>query len=106
MLATGRGGDSFQPRWLVLALPALLRGATASPALEIGFMVEGVLIVLRIDGDGPSAAIHPERQPDMVLTATPETVAGLVTGALTVEQALAAGQLHGDADVLHRAFPR
>ena len=105
LLATGRGSDMFQPRWLTLALPAMLRGATATPPLEIGFEVEGLLIVLRIDGDGPSTDIHPDRQPETVLTAAPDTVIGLVAGALTVEQALGAGRLRGDANVLHRAFP-
>lgn len=105
LLATGRGNDSFQPRWLVLALPALLRGATATPVLEIGLEVEGLLIVLRLADDGPSADIHPDRRPETVLTAPPETVVGLVAGVLTVEEALAAGDLQGDADVLHKAFP-
>jgi DNA-binding HxlR family transcriptional regulator len=105
LLATGRGGDSFRPRWLALALPAMLQGRTAAPPLEVGFEVEGVLIVLRIDGGGPSAGVDTDPRPRTVLAAAPETVVGLVAGALSVDQALASGDLHGDADVLRRAFP-
>lgn len=35
LVLKGRGSDAFQPRWLVLALPALLRGATVTPALDV-----------------------------------------------------------------------
>lgn len=104
LLASGRGDDSFQPRWLALALPALLRGATAAPSWEIGFEVEGLLIVLRVGADGPSAALDPGQRPGTVLVAEAETVVALVTGAVTPEQALSAGHLHGEVDVLQRAF--
>lgn len=105
LLATGQGDDAFRPRWLTLALPAMLRGKAAVPPVEIGFDVEGLLIVLRIDEKGPSARIEADRRPETVLTAEADTVVGLVAGALTVEQAIASGDLLGDADVLCRAFP-
>jgi DNA-binding HxlR family transcriptional regulator len=105
LMMTGRDGDSFQPRWLVVALPALLRGVTATPALELGFEVEGFLIVLHIDENGPRAAVQPDRQPGTILTAAPELVIGLAAGALTIDQALSAGRLQGDAKVLRRVFP-
>lgn len=105
LLTTGRGDDSFQPRWLVVALPALLRGVTAAPALELGLEVEGLLIVLHIDEDGPRAVAQPDGQPGTILTAAPEIVIGLAAGALTIDQAVSAGRLQGDAKVLRRAFP-
>lgn len=104
LLATGRGDDAFRPRWLVLALPAILRGRTAVPPVEIGFDVEGLLIVLRINEDGPSARIGSDLKPETVLTAEPEIVVSLVAGALSVDQALASGTLLGNADVLRRAL--
>lgn len=73
-VVTGRGGDSFQPRWLVLALPALLRGVTAAPALELGFEIEGCIIVLHIDENGPRAVFQPDRQPGTILKAAPEII--------------------------------
>ncbi|MFI6574023.1 winged helix-turn-helix transcriptional regulator [Nocardia fluminea] len=106
LLATGRGDDTFRPRWLALALPAMLRDRTAAPPVEVAFDVEGLLIVLRIDEDGPSARIDVDRQSETVLTAGPEIVIGLVAGALSVDQALASGAaLLGNADVLERVFP-
>ncbi|MFC7406898.1 winged helix-turn-helix transcriptional regulator [Georgenia alba] len=103
LLAAGRGDDAFRPRWLTLALPAMLRGRTAVPPVEIGFEVEDLLIVLRIDGDGPSAGIGTDERPRTVLKAAPDTVVSLVTGALSVDQAVASGDLLGDADVLRLA---
>ncbi|MFC0622856.1 winged helix-turn-helix transcriptional regulator [Kribbella deserti] len=105
LLASGRGDDSFQPRWLVLALPGLLRGVTAAPAVEVGFEVEGVLLVVHVDENGPRADAQPDRRPDTILTAAADVVVGLAAGALTVDQAVAAGRLQGDADALRRAFP-
>ncbi|WP_157000714.1 winged helix-turn-helix transcriptional regulator [Agromyces laixinhei] len=104
LLATGRGDDEFRPRWLTLALPAILNGRTAAPPLEVGFEVEGLLIVLRIDEDGPSARIGDDHLPETIFVAEVDTVVGLVAGTLTVDQALNAGELHGDADALRRAF--
>lgn len=104
LLAAGRGDDEFRPRWLTLALPAILHGRTAVPPVEVGFEVEGLLIVLRIDGDGPSARIGDEHRSETVLVAEADTVVSLVAGALTVDQALDAGELRGDSDALRRAF--
>ncbi|OMC41452.1 HxlR family transcriptional regulator [Mycobacterium sp. GA-1841] len=106
LLATGQGDDAFRPRWLTLALPAMLRGRTAEPPVEVGFDVGGLLIVVRIDEDGPSARIDAHLQPEAVLAAEPEIVVGLVAGALSVDQALASGSLLGNVDVLRRAFPQ
>lgn len=105
LLMAGQGEDSFQPRWLVLALPALLRDVSATPALELGLHIEGLLIILRIDQDGPRATVEPGHQPSTILSAAPEIVVGLAAGGLTIDQALAAGSLRGDAAVLRRAFP-
>jgi DNA-binding HxlR family transcriptional regulator len=105
LMKTGRGGDSFQPRSLAVALPALLRGVTADPALELGLQVEGVLVILYIDLSGPRAVAQPDHLPDTVLTAAPEIVLGLAAGALTLDQAISAGRLQGDAEILRRVFP-
>lgn len=105
LMMSGRQGDAFRPRWLVTALPALLRDLAASPALEFGLEIEGSLIVVHIDETGPSAVFQPDRRPDTILTAPPEMVVGLAAGALKVDQAIAAGVLRGDVAVLRRAFP-
>lgn len=104
LLARGRGDDAFQPRWLTLALPALLHGAIASPPVELGIETDDFLMVLRIDEDGPSAHV-PEQMPNTILAAASDTIVGLAAGALTIDQALALGELRGDRSVLHAAFP-
>lgn len=104
LLATGRGEDAFRPRWLTLALPALLRGASASPPVELGLAVEGFLMVVRIDEDGPHAFVPTGEPPTTVFTADAEVVVGLAVGAVSVERALAAGRLKGDPRVLEAVF--
>lgn len=105
LVMTGRGSDAFQPRWLVLALPALLRGVRAAPPLELGFDVEGFLIVLHIDENGARAIMQPDRRPDTILQAAPEIVVALAAGGLTVDQAVSAGHLQGDIEALRTALP-
>lgn len=103
LLASGQGDDAFQPRWLTLALPALLRGTTASPPVELGIETDGFLMTLRVDEDGPNAFV-PDREPASVFTAAPDVVVALAAGAISVEQAVAAGEFRGDSTVLRTAF--
>lgn len=104
LLSTGRGGDAFQPRWLTLALPILLRGATSASPIELGIETDGFALVLRVDEDGPSAFVRPGDAPETVLAASPDVVVGLAVGAVTPEQAVVAGELRGDLNVLRAAF--
>ncbi|TQM13710.1 winged helix-turn-helix transcriptional regulator [Pseudonocardia kunmingensis] len=104
LLATGRGDDAFQPRWLTLALPALLAGATVPGPVEIGIETDGLLMVLRIDEDGPSAFVRPDDEPETVLAAAPDVIVALAAGGISIEQALALGEFRGDPDVLRTVF--
>lgn len=104
LLATGRGDDAFRPRWLALALPALLRGVTASPPVEIGIETDGFVMVLRVDEEGPSALARPDDMPETFLAAPPDIVVGLAAGAIGIEQAVAAGGFQGDLSALRAAF--
>lgn len=106
LVATGRGDDYFHPRWLVLAIPALLQGTTADPPLSVGLEVEGYLINLRVDQTGPHATGDLEPRPSTILSAPPDTVVALAAGAITVDQAIDAGHLEGDAEDLRRVFRR
>lgn len=106
LLESGRGEDAFQPRWLTLALPALLRDVTASPPLELGLAVEGMLLRLRVDEDGVTAAVpDPDDEPPAsVLAAPADVIAALASGAIPPEQAVAAGDFRGDRRVLATIF--
>jgi DNA-binding HxlR family transcriptional regulator len=98
LMMRGPGGDALQPRWLAVALPALLRGRTAKRPAELGIEVAGLFMTLRIDKDGPHVTVQPDRHPDTILKAEPAAVLGLAAGVLTIEQAGAS--VHGDPRVL------
>jgi DNA-binding HxlR family transcriptional regulator len=104
LLAAGRGDDAFQPRWLTLALPALLAGTAVSSPVEIGIETDGFLMVLRVDEDGPSAFVRPDGAPETVLAAAPDVIVALAAGGISIEQALAVGEFRGDPDVLGTVF--
>jgi DNA-binding HxlR family transcriptional regulator len=104
LMVSGRDGDSFQPRWLAVALPALLSGRTAKPSAELGIEVLGLFMTLRIDEDGPHLTVQPDRRPDTILNAEPEVVLGLAAGAIPIDQALSVASVHGDRRVLSTVF--
>jgi DNA-binding HxlR family transcriptional regulator len=104
LMARGRGGDSLQPRWLAVALPALLSGRRAKPPAEMGIETAGLFMTLRVDKDGPGVTIQPDRRPDTVLEADPEAVLGLAAGALSVEEALSQASVHGDPHVVTKVL--
>jgi DNA-binding HxlR family transcriptional regulator len=104
LMVSGRDGDSFQPRWLAVALPALLSGRTAKPPAELGIEVPGSFMTLRIDEDGPHVTVQPDRRPDTILNAEPEVVLGLAASAITIDQALSVASVQGDRRVLTTVF--
>jgi DNA-binding HxlR family transcriptional regulator len=104
LMLSGRDGDSFQPRWLAVALPALLSGRTAKPPAELGIEVAGSFITLRIDEDGPDVTLQPDRHPETILKAEPEVVLELAAGAITIDQALSVAGVQGDRRVLTTMF--
>lgn len=106
LMVTGpRSADSFQPRWLAVALPALLSGRTAQPPAELGIQVSGLFMILRIDNDGPQVIVEPDRRPNTILNAEPEVVLGLAAGALTIDAALAGASVDGDRRTLATVLP-
>ncbi|MED5816349.1 helix-turn-helix domain-containing protein [Mycolicibacterium sp. 050232] len=106
LVASGRGDDFFHPRWLVLAIPALLQGTSADPPRSVGLEVDGYLINLRIDQTGPHATAGLDPRPPTTLSASPDTVVALAAGAITVDQAITMGHLDGDAEHLREVFRR
>jgi DNA-binding HxlR family transcriptional regulator len=105
MVSGPREDDAFEPRWLAVALPALLSGRAAKHSTELGIEVSGRLMALSIDEDGPRVIVDPHQRPDTVLSAAPEVVLGLAAGALTVGQALSMGSIQGDRRVLAAVLP-
>ena len=104
MMISGAGGDTFSPRWIAVALPALLHRRTARRPVEVGIDLPGLFVTLRIDKDGPTVTAEPDQRPDTVLTAAPEIVLGLAAGALTLDQVLPLARVQGDLGVLGAIF--
>lgn len=105
MVSGPRDADSFQPRWLAVALPALLSGRTSEPPVEVGIQTSGLFMALRIDADGAHLIVQPDRGPDTILEAEPEVVLGLAAGALSLDEALSGASLHGDRRLLATVLP-
>jgi DNA-binding HxlR family transcriptional regulator len=99
LMASGPGGDPMQPRWLGLALEALLRRRTATPPAELGIEAGGLFMTLRIDENGPHVTLQPDRRPDTILIAEPEVVLGLAAGVFTIDQAPSPVSVHGDPQI-------
>jgi len=104
LMVRGRDGDAFEPRWLVVALPALLRGRTSRRPAEVGIDVPGLFLTVRVDENGPHVDAEPDERPDTILAAEPETVLGLAAGALTLDEALAVARVRGDRRALAAVF--
>ncbi len=104
LMISGSGPDTFSPRWLAVALPALLHRRTARRPAEVGIDLPGLFVTLRIDKDGPAVTAEPDQRPDTVLTAAPEIVLGLAAGALPLEHTLPLVRVQGDPGVLDTIF--
>jgi DNA-binding HxlR family transcriptional regulator len=96
LMAEGISTDAFDPRWLAVALQALLRGRSVDPPIEIGIDVTGVLLAVQIDKHGPRVTVEPKHRPHTVLKAGPEAILGLAAGAISRREALANGSIQGD----------
>jgi hypothetical protein len=77
-----------------------LDGKTASPPVELGIDVAGLFMTLRISEDGPHVRLRPDRRPDTILEAEPETVLRLAAGGISIEEALSRASIHGDPGML------
>lgn len=104
LMIGGPGDDAFSPRWLAVALPALLYQRRARRPAEVGINLPGLFMTLRIDRHGPHVTSDPDELPATVLTAAPEIVLGLAAGALTLDQALPLASVQGDLGVLSTVF--
>ncbi|MDQ4093087.1 MAG: helix-turn-helix transcriptional regulator [Actinomycetota bacterium] len=104
LMSPGPGADSFQPRWLVVALRALLHDRTTETPVTVGLDTAGTIVMVQLDETGPHVVPDPDPPPSTVLRADPEVVLGLAAGAVTVEHAIAGGTLRGDPQQLAAVF--
>jgi DNA-binding HxlR family transcriptional regulator len=105
LMISGPQGDSFRDHWLVVALESLLQHKRTQSPTTVGVEVDGTTFAVRIDQTGPSVTyVDANQLPDNVFRAEPMVVMGLAAGLLTVEQAISAGDLRGDAHGLAAVF--
>jgi DNA-binding HxlR family transcriptional regulator len=105
LMVSGPCGDSFRTHWLAVALRALLRGKQSEVPITVAVEVDdSTIVTVHVDQTGARVALDGDRQVETVLSAEPAVVLGLAAGALTVEQAIAAGVVRGDKNQLAAAL--
>lgn len=104
LMVSGPRDDSFRPHWLMVALESLLDGKRTQIPATAGVEVDGTTFTIRIDETGAHVVPAVDGQPETVLRAEPLVILGLASGMLTVEQAIAAGELRGDQHDLAAVF--
>lgn len=104
VMATGpRADDAFDPRWLAVALPALLPDVTSRRRVDLGLEVGGSLLAVTVDRDGARVTIDPEERPATVVAGEPHLVLGLAAGALGLDHP--GLTIDGDPDRVAEVFP-
>lgn len=102
LMVRGPDDDSFQPRWLAVALPALLRGRTAEPPAENGTEVPGSFLTVRIDEDGPHVTVEPDHRPfDGLVLPTRRRVRPRGPGSRSLPGPILVGLDLGEIEVEH-----
>lgn len=85
-----QGGDAFRGRWLVLAVPALLRDvAEGTPDMRVTIDVGDEAVAFRVTAGVLTAAVDQGGHADLSITTSPETALSLLTGQITLEEAAA-----------------
>lgn len=106
LMISGPQDDSFRAHWLVVALDSLLRDRRSDEPTTVGLAVDDTIVTVRVDGTGTHVELSRGAVPATVLRGDPAVVLGLASGMLTVEQAIAGGDLQGQETDLAVAFGR
>jgi len=88
-LQRGVAGDSFRPRWLVLAIDAIFDGVNPDDLapLRARLVIDGDTVDLVADGEGVTAELHAGTPADVTIATDPETAMQLLTAQITPRQA-------------------
>ena len=89
----GLGEDSFRPRWLVIALRAILPRAGVSPTASLTIECGDQSISVMRDSSGLRVSLGAAIESHATLTAEPEAVLALATKTLTFDSLERAGAL-------------
>jgi DNA-binding HxlR family transcriptional regulator len=107
LMISGPRGDNFRGHWMIVALESLLhRRKVRTPT--VGIEVDDTAFTVHVDGAGPHVTpFDQDSRPDTVFRAEPMVVLGLAAGLLTIDQAIAAGDLRGrKRDLVELFAPR
>lgn len=87
-----RGDDVFRGRWLVLAVPALLRDVKAgTPNMRIRIDVGDEAVAFEIRDGALLASMDQGGRSDLSIITSPETALALLTGQIGADEAEASG---------------
>lgn len=104
LMEFGSGRDTFHPTWLAVALPALLPKGPRRPVV-VGLRTRGTDLTLEAGPEGSAVHLRPGEPCEAILSAEPEVILGLASGALSVRAAIRGGaRVRGDRKALARAF--
>lgn len=107
LMVVGRNDDSFDPRWLVPALHALLANRRAETPATVLVLVENTSIEVTVDADGPHVRVVDKAagRDEAVLRATPEAVLAMAAGVISPDEVLASKAGHSsDPATIHAVF--
>lgn len=104
LMESGRGTDCVQGHWLVIALRAVLSGRTAASPVRLGIDTACAWIDVEIDASGVVVAPSDGPPRATLVRAEPEIILGMATGAISIEDGLAAAELSGDPAAVRAVF--
>lgn len=104
LMASGPGDDVFQPRWLAVALPALLPKGPARPVV-IGLHTQDAELTLEAGPSGSVVHLYRNKPCEVTISADPDVILGLASGALSIRAAVRNGaRISGNRRALARAL--
>lgn len=95
----GQRDDAFRGRWLVLAVPALLRDLTPStPDMRVCIDTGDEAVVIDVTDGTLLATVDDGGPADLTITTAPEPAIALLTGQLSPEEAVQSGLAKFEGD--------
>lgn len=93
-MQSGAGDDTFQPRWLVIALRAVLPQGPASQAARLTVRCREQHVNVVRDPEGLRVSLGEAVRPHATLSAEPEAILALATKTLSLDDLERTGSAH------------
>lgn len=105
-MRAGPGDDTFRPRWLVIALRAILSASPRSQPARLTIVCGDQPVGVTRDSQGLHVYLGAADKPHATLTAAPDAVLALATRTLTLDDLNRTGALHleGSSAAILRAL--